>query len=316
MLETIAGRQPFPRIAPPCRRASTDVVDSVADADRPTGLSAPEQMAGETATPGTGRQRRDDRQRRGDRREGVVWFRSVGTDESPGTVVCTVTGRHSGRRRRGSDGHAVPRGYRNDRRGTGLGRHVKAVLMGVANGADWRSTRHAGDLRSHARRRQWARLGRGDRHRRQRRPARRRGRGVTLPRRRVVRAVHAVQVGRTGHCRAPGRASRRDRGPRRCVDDRRAARHRRRRSTVPLAGQQQSAVGSLVTLAAQRPRPRRSTATASRSARCRSPSCSTSSTAWRSRMKISQTAGLDLRRGRLRSIARRPAHRPARRWRC
>ena len=49
--------------------------------------------------------------------QGAEWFRSVGTDDSPGTIVCTVSGqtpRHGVAEVR--DGHAAARRHRRDRR--------------------------------------------------------------------------------------------------------------------------------------------------------------------------------------------------------
>jgi len=96
LLETIDGRYPFPRVAPPFRRGDVEVVESAADASSHSGLSAHVEMAGpggDTDVPPTlvdnvetlanvarilGR--------------GAAWFRTEGTEQSPGTIVCTVTG--------------------------------------------------------------------------------------------------------------------------------------------------------------------------------------------------------------------------------
>lgn len=70
LIEVIAGRQPFPRVAPPFRRgfdlAAGDVVlvDNVETLANVPGIVV----------------------------EGPEWFRAVGTDASPGTIVCTVSG--------------------------------------------------------------------------------------------------------------------------------------------------------------------------------------------------------------------------------
>ncbi|MEY2421604.1 MAG: NADH-quinone oxidoreductase subunit [Acidimicrobiaceae bacterium] len=74
LLEVIDGREPFPRVAPPWRQgvdegaASTDVA--------PTLVNNVETMSN---LPGIAAQ-------------GPDWFRSVGTEKSPGTIVCTVSG--------------------------------------------------------------------------------------------------------------------------------------------------------------------------------------------------------------------------------
>lgn len=67
LLEVIDGRPPFPRIAPPYR----DGVD-----EAPTLVDNVETLANVTAILG----------------DGPDEFRSLGTAESPGTIVCTVTG--------------------------------------------------------------------------------------------------------------------------------------------------------------------------------------------------------------------------------
>ena len=53
---------------------------------------------------------------------GPEWYRSMGTEESPGPIVCTVVGDvvHADRGR-GRDGHAAHRAHRDPRRGPGRG---------------------------------------------------------------------------------------------------------------------------------------------------------------------------------------------------
>ncbi len=96
LLETIDGRYPFPRIAPPFRRGVREVVEHLDDVDSRSNLSAHVDMAtpgGETEAPPT----------LVDNVEtlanvpriiarGAAWFRTEGTEASPGTIVCTVTG--------------------------------------------------------------------------------------------------------------------------------------------------------------------------------------------------------------------------------
>ncbi len=96
LLEVIDGRPPFPRIAPPYRRGVDEVVEHTGDLATGSGLSAHVEMAApgdESWAPPT----------LVDNVEtlahvtlafahGVDWFRSVGTEASPGTVVCTVSG--------------------------------------------------------------------------------------------------------------------------------------------------------------------------------------------------------------------------------
>jgi NADH:ubiquinone oxidoreductase subunit F (NADH-binding) len=96
LLEVIDGRPPFPRIAPPYRRGVDEVVEEDEDATSGSGLSAHVEMAAPgdefVAPPALvdnvetmanipriiGR--------------GAAWFRTEGTDASPGTIVCTVSG--------------------------------------------------------------------------------------------------------------------------------------------------------------------------------------------------------------------------------
>jgi NADH-quinone oxidoreductase subunit F len=91
LLEAIDGRGPFPRVSPPYRHGAEEFgsepassgaaqVEMASPADMtdapPTLVNNVETMAN---VPGILAQ-------------GADWFRSVGTDESPGTIVCTVTG--------------------------------------------------------------------------------------------------------------------------------------------------------------------------------------------------------------------------------
>ncbi len=138
LLETIDGRYPFPRIAPPYRRGVREVVESAEDLGTQSGLSAHVEMAG----PG------DDTEAPPalvDNVEtlanvarilarGAEWFRTVGTPESPGTIVCTVTGST----RRSGVGEVImgtPLREVIDLIGGGPrpGRRIRAVLPGVSN---------------------------------------------------------------------------------------------------------------------------------------------------------------------------------------
>ena len=139
LLETIAGRHPFPRIAPPFRRGIVEVVQTPSDAVSESGLSAAVEMAGpddDSAAPPT----------LVDNVEtlanvpaivarGAAWFRTEGTEKSPGTMVCTVTGRvrHHGV---GEVMMGTPLREVIDAIGGGPlpGRRIKAVMSGVATG--------------------------------------------------------------------------------------------------------------------------------------------------------------------------------------
>ena len=133
LLEVIDGRHPFPRIDPPYRRGVDDVTSdpgsrSAAEVELagpggdnpapPTLVDNVETMAN---VPGI-------------LTEGPDWFRSVGTKESPGTAVCTVSGRT---RRAGVAEFAMgtPLGevLQTVGRGARAEHRITAVLSGVAN---------------------------------------------------------------------------------------------------------------------------------------------------------------------------------------
>src|SRR6266513_3780863 len=139
LLETLDGRYPFPRIAPPFRRGVTEVVEHADDVGSGSGLSAHVEMAvpgGETGAPPT----------LVDNVEtianvpriisrGADWFRTEGTGESPGTIVCTITGST----RRAGVGEVLmgtPLREVIDMVGGGprRGHRIKAVMPGVSSG--------------------------------------------------------------------------------------------------------------------------------------------------------------------------------------
>jgi NADH:ubiquinone oxidoreductase subunit F (NADH-binding) len=96
LLETIDGRYPFPRIAPPYRRGVNEVVESAADLGTQSGLSAHVEMAGPTADTAAPPTLVDNVETLANVARivarGADWFRTEGTPDSPGTIVCTVTG--------------------------------------------------------------------------------------------------------------------------------------------------------------------------------------------------------------------------------
>jgi NADH:ubiquinone oxidoreductase subunit F (NADH-binding) len=96
LLEAIDGRYPFPRIAPPYRRGVDEMVETPADLTSESGLSAHVEMAGagsDTEAPPTLVDNAETLAHVAVAlAEGADWFREVGTDESPGTVLCTVSG--------------------------------------------------------------------------------------------------------------------------------------------------------------------------------------------------------------------------------
>jgi NADH:ubiquinone oxidoreductase subunit F (NADH-binding) len=138
LLETIDGRYPFPRVSPPFRRGDREVVETAADAGSRSGLSAHVEMAepdGQGDVPPTlvdnletmanvpriiGR--------------GASWFRTEGTDQSPGTIVCTVTG-HVQRAGVGEVEMGTPLRDVIEAIGGGArpGHRIKAVMTGVSS---------------------------------------------------------------------------------------------------------------------------------------------------------------------------------------
>ena len=101
LLETIDGRYPFPRIAPPFRRGVDEVVQSEGDLVSGSGQSSHVDMAGpdgQVAPPALVDNVETLANVPHIIARGGRWFRTEGTDESPGTIVCTVTGsvQHSG----------------------------------------------------------------------------------------------------------------------------------------------------------------------------------------------------------------------------
>jgi NADH:ubiquinone oxidoreductase subunit F (NADH-binding) len=96
LLETIDGRHPFPRIAPPFRRGVHDIVESSADVGTGSGLSAHVEMAGPTDESAGSPTLVDNVETVANLAHllarGPSWFRTEGTPDSPGTIVCTVSG--------------------------------------------------------------------------------------------------------------------------------------------------------------------------------------------------------------------------------
>ena len=138
LLEVIDDRPPFPRIAPPYRRGVVEVVQDEDDADSGSGLAATVQMAGtenESAAPPVLVNNVETMANvPAIIARSAAWFRTVGTAESPGTIVCTVTGAVQ---RPGV--FEVPMGTPlrdliDSAGGTREGQEVRAVLVGVSSG--------------------------------------------------------------------------------------------------------------------------------------------------------------------------------------
>jgi len=95
LLEVIDGRPPFPRIAPPYRRGVVEVLTDD-DVDSESGLSADVEMAttdDETLAPPVLANNVETLANvPAIVANGASWFRSIGTTQSPGTIVVTLTG--------------------------------------------------------------------------------------------------------------------------------------------------------------------------------------------------------------------------------
>ena len=96
MLEAIDGRPPFPRIAPPYRRGVHEIVDRAVGVDSSSASAATVELAGPSrdavGSPALVNNVETLANVPAIMVEGPEWFRSVGTRESPGSLVCTVTG--------------------------------------------------------------------------------------------------------------------------------------------------------------------------------------------------------------------------------
>ena len=142
LLEVLDGRPPFPRIAPPWRRGVVEVVAGDDDVDSGSGLPADVQMAtaddGDNLAPPVLVNNVETFANVANIiANGAAWFRSVGTTESPGTILCTVTGAVS---RPGVFEVAMGTPLRDllalatsDAENDGGARSLSAVLMGVSN---------------------------------------------------------------------------------------------------------------------------------------------------------------------------------------
>jgi NADH:ubiquinone oxidoreductase subunit F (NADH-binding) len=138
LLEVLDGRYPFPRIAPPYRRGIDEVVESPADLSTESGLSAHVEMAGPTDDTPAPPTLVDNVETLANIpriiARGADWFRTEGTTQSPGTIVCTVTG---STRRHGVGEVIMGTPLREviDEIGGGArdGRQIRAVLPGVSN---------------------------------------------------------------------------------------------------------------------------------------------------------------------------------------
>lgn len=138
LLETIEGRYPFPRVSPPYRRGEVEVVESTADAHTRSGLSAHVEMADEAGSTGAPPALVDNVETMANVpriiSRGAAWFRTEGTERSPGTIVCTITGQVQ---REGVGevimGTTLRAAIDAISGGAREGHEIKAVLVGVSS---------------------------------------------------------------------------------------------------------------------------------------------------------------------------------------
>jgi NADH-quinone oxidoreductase subunit F len=132
LLEVVDGRPPFPRIAPPYRHGVDEFGDVAGESAARMELAAPD---GLTEVPPTLVSNTETFANvPGVLAQGADWFRDYGTAESPGTIVCTITGstvRHGvGEFPMGTPLSTVVEELGG---GVGAGRRVVAAMSGVAN---------------------------------------------------------------------------------------------------------------------------------------------------------------------------------------
>ena len=90
LLEAVDGRGPFPRVSPPYRHGAEEFGDEPASSAAKVEMAAPGELT--DAPPTLANNVETLANVPGILAQGAEWFRSVGTDGSPGTIVCTVTG--------------------------------------------------------------------------------------------------------------------------------------------------------------------------------------------------------------------------------
>ena len=138
LLESIDGRAPLPRLAPPFRRGVDEVVEHADDVGTRSGLSAHVELAEADnvtgAPPALVSNVETFANVPGILSRGASWYRTEGTDASPGTIVCTVTG--SVQRAGVAEfmmGTPLREVIEEISGGTFPGRRITAVLSGVSN---------------------------------------------------------------------------------------------------------------------------------------------------------------------------------------
>lgn len=139
LLEAIDGRWPFPRLAPPFRRGVERKTRRWEGAAARTGVSSRVELAGPqeqlTAPPALVDNVETLANVPRIMARGAGWFRTLGTEQSPGTITVTVTG---ATRRHGVAevmmGTTLRKAIQMIGGGARRGHRIKAVLPGVSNG--------------------------------------------------------------------------------------------------------------------------------------------------------------------------------------
>jgi NADH-quinone oxidoreductase subunit F len=133
LLETIDGRYPFPRVDPPFRRGVVEVVETPEEVVREDNVASQVELAGGTDAPPTlvdnietiaNVARIIER--------GAAWFRSEGTEQSPGTIVVTITGAARDGVGEVIMGTTLREAIEEIGGGVREGHQIKAVLPGVS----------------------------------------------------------------------------------------------------------------------------------------------------------------------------------------
>ena len=91
LLEAVDGRGPFPRVSPPYRHGAEELGDDLVTSAAKIQMAAPGDLT--DAPPTLANNVETLANVPNIVALGAEWFRSVGTDESPGTIVCTISGR-------------------------------------------------------------------------------------------------------------------------------------------------------------------------------------------------------------------------------
>jgi NADH:ubiquinone oxidoreductase subunit F (NADH-binding) len=131
LLEVLEGRAPFPRLAPPYRHGADELGDGTASPAN-VDMAGTEQTT--VAPPTLVNNAETVANIPGILTHGPEWFRALGTAESPGTIVCTITGA-TVRDAVGEVPMGTPLGAVIDELGGGpvAGHRLVAAMSGVAN---------------------------------------------------------------------------------------------------------------------------------------------------------------------------------------